>query len=83
MKLDQGIASIIVALIAALGSVIGILIGKTKKEIQSTRSETETLRKENREDHQVVAGLLRQVIDDVHEVDKKLDNHIESHNEDS
>lgn len=79
--MDPAVASIIVAAIAAIGSVIGILINKTKNEIISSKKETIEMRKENREDHAIVASLLNKVIHDVHKVDEKLDQHIESHNE--
>lgn len=79
--MNEATASIIVAVIASLGSIIGILINKTKNEVKQTREHTELLREENRQDHAIVAGLLNKVIHDVHQIDAKLDDHIESHNE--
>jgi SH3-like domain-containing protein len=77
--MDPAVASIIVATIATIGSVISILINKTKNEIISSKKETVEMRKENKEDHAIVASLLNKVIHDVHNVDEKLDEHIESH----
>lgn len=77
--MDPAVASIIVAAIATIGSVIGILITKTKNEIIASKKETIEMRKENKEDHAVVASLLNKVIHDVHKVDEKLDQHIDTH----
>lgn len=77
--MDPATASIIVAAIAALGSIIGILLNKTRHDIISTKKEAEVMRKENKEDHAIVSNLLNKVIHDVHKVDQKLDSHIETH----
>lgn len=81
--MDPATASVIVAAIAAVGSIIGISINRTKNEIVSAKKETVSMRKENKEDHAVVANLLNRVLNDVHKVDEKLDNHIESHQEEN
>jgi transcription termination factor NusB len=77
--MDPAVASIIVAAIAAAGGILGIVLNKTKNEIVSSKKETMEMRKENKEDHAVVASLLNKVIHDVHKVDEKLDKHIETH----
>lgn len=81
--MDPATASIIVAAIAAIGSVIGILINKIKNEVVSAKSETASMRKENKEDHAIVSTLLNIVIRDVHKIDDKLDGHIQEHHKDS
>lgn len=73
--------AVVVAIIAAVGGVLAALVQKGRKE--------------NREDHNVVANMLVHVKDDIinlhhkidhvdHQVDKvdeKLDKHIDSHYE--
>ena len=81
--MDEATASIIVALIVTVGGIVSLLINKTKNEIKQTKESTEAMRAENREDHVVVASLLNKVIHDVHKVDEKLDNHIDSHHKNS
>lgn len=58
-------ASIIVSLIGVSGSVLLLFLSK--------------LRKENKDDHNKVTSLLTILHDDVKEVDKKIDNHIDWH----
>lgn len=77
--MDPAVASVIVAAIAALASVIGLLVTKTKNEIIASKKQTIEMRKENKEDHAIVANLLNKVIHDVHKVDEKLDQHIDTH----
>jgi hypothetical protein len=57
--------AVIVALIAAVGGILAALIQKTRKE--------------NKEDHGVVASLLGALHKDVSNVGNKLDKHIDSH----
>lgn len=54
--------AIVVALIAAIGGVIAALVQKGRKE--------------NREDHNTVAGMIKVLHADVQKVDKKVDSHI-------
>ena len=56
---------IIVAIISLVGGVIVALIQQSRKE--------------NKEDHNVVAGLIKQVHKDVVNVEHKLDDHIKEH----
>lgn len=58
-------ASIIVAIIGVLGSILMFFMSK--------------LRKENKEDHNYVREALEILHDDVKEVGKKIDNHIDWH----
>lgn len=81
--MDPAVASVIVASIAAIGSIIGILVNKIKNEVVSAKNETKGMRKENKEDHAIVSQLLNIVIRDVHNIDEKLDSHIEDHNKNS
>lgn len=81
--MDPATASIIVAAIAALGSIIGITLNKTRQDVISTKKETQEMHKENKEDHAIVANLLNKVIHDVNKVDQKLDDHIDSHHKNS
>ncbi len=81
--MDPATASVIVASIAALGSIIGILINKTRIEIKSSKEETTEMRRENKHDHAIVSNLLNRVIHDVHKIDEKLDSHIEDHHKSS
>ena len=57
--------AVTVALIAAVGGILVALIQQTRKE--------------NKEDHGVVASLLTDLHKDVSNVEIKLDRHIESH----
>jgi len=57
--------AIIVASIAAVGGILAALIQQTRKE--------------NKQDHGVVASLLTDLHKDVSNVEVKLDRHIESH----
>lgn len=66
--MDPAIASIIVAVIGAVTSLIGIAI----KEIKA-------LRKENRVDHGVVMLKLNKVQKTVDKVSDRLDDHIDWH----
>lgn len=73
--------AVVVAIIAAVGGILAALVQKGRKE--------------NREDHNIVANMLVHVKDDIinlhhkidhvdHQVDKvdeKLDKHIDSHSE--
>lgn len=58
-------ASIIVAIIGLLGSILMFVLTK--------------LRKENKEDHNYVRNALENLHDDVKEVGNKIDNHIDWH----
>lgn len=63
--MDTALASIIVALIGTVGTVIVTVIQR--------------LRKENRDDHATVREALRDLHVDIKNVDEKLDNHIDWH----
>ena len=63
--MDSAIASVIVAFIASIG---GILIAVIQKS-----------RKENKNDHTMVKECIDLLRDDVKNVDRKLDNHMEWH----
>ena len=63
--MDSAIAAIIVALITTVGTVMVALFN--------------SLRKENREDHNVVTDKLQELKDDVKHIDDKLDDHISWH----
>ena len=58
-------ASIIVAIIGVVGSILAFQFQKMKKE--------------NRNDHGLVIRAINEVQDDVREVGKKLDGHIDWH----
>jgi hypothetical protein len=60
--MDAAIASIIVACIAAVGSILVAMIQK--------------FRSENRKDHGAVMEALKDLHSDIGEVDKKIDGHI-------
>jgi hypothetical protein len=63
--MDSAVAAIIVALITTVGTVMVTLFN--------------SLRKENREDHNVVTDRLQELKDDVKHIDDKLDDHISWH----
>jgi hypothetical protein len=81
--MDPATASIIVAAIAAIGSIVGIMVNKLKTEVISTKSETSSMRKESREDHAMVSTLLNLIVRDVHKMGEKIDSHIEDHHKNS
>lgn len=58
-------ASIVVAIIGVVGSILAFQFQKLKKE--------------NRNDHGLVIRAITEVQDDVREVGKKLDGHIDWH----
>ena len=58
--------AVTVALIAAVGGILVALVQKGRVE--------------NKNDHGVVASLLRELHTDVEIVENKLDKHIDSHN---
>ena len=58
--------AVTVALIAAVGGILVALVQKGRVE--------------NKNDHGVVASLLRELHTDVEVVENKLDKHIDSHN---
>lgn len=60
--MDTAIASIIVACIATVGSIIVAMIQK--------------FREENRKDHGAVMEAIKGLHTDIGEVDKKIDGHI-------
>jgi uncharacterized membrane protein YdfJ with MMPL/SSD domain len=62
---DSAIASVVVAFIASIG---GILIAVIQKS-----------RKENKNDHNMVKECIDLLRDDIKNVDRKLDNHMEWH----
>lgn len=66
--MDPAIASIIVAVIGTVGSLVGIAI----KEFRA-------LRRENRADHGVVMLKLNKVQKSVDKVSDRLDDHIDWH----
>lgn len=63
--MDSAVAAIIVALITTVGTVMVALFN--------------SLRRENREDHNVVRSKLQELKDDVKDIDNKLDDHISWH----
>jgi len=63
--MDSAVAAIIVALITTVGTVMVALFN--------------SLRRENREDHNVVRSKLQELKDDVKHIDDKLDDHISWH----
>ena len=63
--MDIGYASIIVAIVTTVGTVIVATIQK--------------FRKENRDDHSKVVDALVSLKEDVKDIDKKLDGHIDWH----
>lgn len=63
--MDTALAGIVVALITTVGTVMVAILS--------------TLRKENKEDHNVVRDKLQELRDDVKHIDDKLDDHISWH----
>jgi hypothetical protein len=63
--MDEAWASIVVAVIGLVGSGLALQFQKLKKE--------------NRNDHDLVIRAITEVQDDVREVGKKLDGHIDWH----
>lgn len=63
--MDSAVAAIIVALITTVGTVMVALFN--------------SLRRENREDHNVVRSKLEELKGDVKDIDNKLDDHISWH----
>lgn len=63
--MDAALASVVVAFIASIG---GILIAVIQKS-----------RKENKGDHNMVKECIDLLRDDVKNIDRKLDNHMEWH----
>lgn len=63
--MNEAWASILVAIIGVVGSILAIQFQKLKKE--------------NRTDHGLVIRAITEVQDDVREVGKKLDGHIDWH----
>ena len=63
--MDIGYASILVAVVTTMGTVIVTIIQKSRKE--------------NKSDHNRVVETLVSLKQDVKDIDKKLDGHIEWH----
>jgi hypothetical protein len=63
-----GMSAIIVALITTLGAVLVAMFS--------------SLRKENRQDHNVVREKLERLGEDIKDIDNKLDDHIQWHLDD-
>lgn len=63
--MDAALGGIIVALITTVGAVMVAILN--------------TLRKENREDHNIVRDKLQELREDVKHIDNKLDDHITWH----
>jgi hypothetical protein len=63
--MNEAWASIVVAIIGVVGSILAFQFQKLKKE--------------NRDDHGLVIRAITEVQDDVREVGKKLDGHIDWH----
>lgn len=63
--MNEAWASIVVAIIGMVGSVLAFQFQKLKKE--------------NRTDHNLVIRAITEVQDDVREVGRKVDNHIDWH----
>jgi hypothetical protein len=65
---SAGMSAIIVALITTLGAVLVAMFN--------------SLRKENRQDHNVVRDKLEKLDEDIKHIDNKLDDHIQWHLDD-
>ena len=63
--MDAVLGGIVVALITTVGTIMVAILN--------------TLRKENREDHNVVRDKLQELREDVKHIDNKLDDHITWH----
>lgn len=63
--MDFGVASIVVAAITTIGGILVAIIQR--------------LRKENKQDHYTVRDILKDMREDIQNVDSKLDGHIEWH----
>lgn len=63
--MDLGISAVVVGLVTALGGIIVACI--------------QTGRRENKEDHALVADSLRQLHLEVHRVGNKVDRHVQWH----
>ena len=59
--------TIIVALVAASATIMAALINKSRKETKESREE-------NRQDHNVVASIVRDVRDELTHLHKKIDH---------
>ena len=66
--MDAGLATVVAAIIAAVGAVLVVVIPSIK-----------SFRQENREDHAKVMDVLEQVSNTVVRVEGKVDRHIEWH----
>lgn len=63
--MDAALASVVVAFIASIGGVLIAVIQKSRKE--------------NKGDHNMVKQCVDLLRDDVKNIDRKLDNHMEWH----
>jgi biopolymer transport protein ExbB/TolQ len=63
--MDAVLGGIVVALITTVGTIMVAVLN--------------TLRKENREDHNIVRDKLQELREDVKHIDNKLDDHITWH----
>lgn len=63
--MDAVLGGIVVALITTVGTIMVAILN--------------TLRKENREDHNIVRDKLQELREDVKHIDNKLDDHITWH----
>ena len=63
--MDAALASVVVAFIASIGGVLIAVIQKSRKE--------------NKGDHSMVKECIDLLRDDVKNIDRKLDNHMEWH----
>jgi hypothetical protein len=61
---DTGVASVLAAVITGFLAIVGMLI---------------QFRKENHDDHAIVAGSLNRLADGVQRVEEKVDSHITDH----
>ena len=62
--MDAGIASVLAAVITGFLAIVGMLI---------------QFRKENHDDHAIVAGTLNRLSDGIERVEEKVDSHITDH----
>ena len=62
--MDTGVASVLAAVITGFLAIVGMLI---------------QFRKENHDDHAIVAGSLNRLADGVQRVEEKVDSHITDH----
>lgn len=63
--MDTGTAAVLAAIVTTVGAVIVALIQRGRRE--------------NKDDHALVMGAIRHVVNVVDRVDRKLDRHLDDH----